>query len=393
MGPVRGFKKRKRAEKKAAERYASAAERMDSGQEPGDWWDGFSGRIAGSLSLSKELNEFESIFKVSRKTFNYICSLVREDLLAKTTFFTCTDNKVLSVEDQVAVALRRLCSGDSLSSVGLSFGMNQSTVAQVTWRFVEAMEERGIHHLRWPNSEEMETIKSKFAKIQGLLNCCGAIDTTHIMMCQPSADPSNKVWVDHQKNHSMVLQAIVDPDMRFRDIVTGWPGSINDFLVLQNSDFFKLCEKGLRLNGKKLELPEGSEVGEYIIGDAGFPLLPWLVTPYQGKDLPDSKTEFNRKLSATGMVAQRALARLKDTWKIIQGAMWRPDKHRLPRIILVCCLLHNIVIDLEDAVWDEMPSCHQHDPSYKQQFCNFADQSGLILRDKLSQFLSGRLPL
>ncbi|EHA8591844.1 putative protein ALP1-like [Cocos nucifera] len=167
---------------------------------------------------------------------------------------------------------------------------------------------------------------------------------------------------------------------------------MNDFLVLQNSDFFKLCEKGLRLNGKKLELSDGPEVGEYIIGDAGFPLLSWLVTPYQGKDLSDSKTEFNWQHSATEMVAQRALARLKDTWKIIQGAMWRPDKHRLPRIILVCCLLHNIVIDLEDVVWDEMPLCHQHDPSYKQQFCHFADQSGLILRDKLSQFLSGRLP-
>ncbi|XP_010920696.2 protein ALP1-like [Elaeis guineensis] len=391
MGPVRGFKRRKRAEKKA-ERYAAAAEPMDSGQEPGDWWDGFSRRIAGPQSLSKELNKFECIFKISRKTFNYICSLVREDLLAKTTFFTCTDGKVLSVEDQVAVALRRLCSGDSLSNVGLLFGMNQSTVAQVTWRFVEAMEERGIHHLRWPTSEEMVIIKSKFEKKQGLPNCCGAIDTTHIMMCQPSADPLNKVWIDHQKNHSMVLQAIVDPEMRFRDIVTGWPGSMNDFLVLQNSDFFKLCEKGLRLNGKKLELSDGSELGEYIIGDAGFPLLPWLVTPYQGKDLSDSKTEFNRQHSATEMVAQRALARLKDTWKIIQGAMWRPDKHRLPRIILVCCLLHNIVIDLEDALRDEMPFGHQHDPSYKQQFCHFADQSGLILRDKLSQFLSGKLP-
>lgn len=346
---------------------------------------------SGPLSLSKEPIKFESIFKISRKTFNYICLLVREDLLAKTTSFTCIDGKVLSVEDQVAVALRRLCSGESLSSVGLLFGMNQSTVAQVTWRFVEAMEERGIHHLRWPNSDELEMVKSKFEKIHSLPNCCGAIATTHIMMCQPSADPSSKVWVDHQKNHSMVLQAIVDPDTRFRDIVAGWPGSMNDFLVLQSSDFAKLCEKGFRLTGKKLELSDGSEVGEYIIGDAGFPLLPWLVTPYQGKDLSESETEFNKQHSATGMVAQRALARLKDTWKIIQGEMWRPDKHRLPRIIFVCCLLHNIAIDLEDVAQDDMPLCHQHDPNYKQQFCNFVDQNGLIQRDRLSQFLSRRL--
>jgi len=347
----------------------------------------------GPLSLSKGLNRFETVFKISRKTFNYICSLVREDLMAKTSHFTFTDGKVLSVDDQVAVALRRLSSGDSLLNVGVAFGMNHSTVSQVTWRFVEAMEERGFHHLQWPKSEEeLEAIKSKFEKIRGLPNCCGVIDTTHIMMCLPTMEPGNKVWLDHAKNHSMVLQAIVDPEMRFRDIVTGWPGSMDDFLVLCNSGFFKLCEKGARLNGKKIELSEGSEVREYVIGDGAFPLLPWLLSPYQGKELSESRAEFNRRHSATRMVAQRALARLKEMWKIVQGEMWRPDKHRLPRIILVCCLLHNIIIDLEDEVRDEMPLSHHHDASYKQQFCGFVDKEGIVMRDKLSQYLSGRLP-
>ncbi|XP_008788079.2 protein ALP1-like isoform X1 [Phoenix dactylifera] len=390
MGPIRGFRKRKRAEKKA-ERCAAAAS-MASGQGTGDWWDDFSRRITGPLSLSKEPKRFESVFKISRKTFNYISSLVREDLMAKTTNFTFTDGKILSVDDQVAVALRRLGSGESLLNIGTSFGMNHSTVSQVTWRFVESMEERGLHHLRWPNSEEMEVIKSRFEKVRGLPNCCGAIDTTHIMMCLPSVDSSNKVWIDYEKNYSMVLQAIVDPEMRFRDIVTGWPGSMNELLVLYSSGFYKLCEKGARLNGKKMELSEGSEVSEYIIGDAGFPLHPWLLTPYQGKDLSDSKIEFNKRHSATRMVAQRALARLKDMWKIVQGEMWRPDKHRLPRIILVCCLLHNIVIDLEDEVTDEMPLSHHHDTRYKQRYCDAGDKFGVELRDKLTQYLSGRLP-
>ncbi|CAL9179959.1 unnamed protein product, partial [Musa hybrid cultivar] len=385
MGPVRGLKKRKRAEKNAAARVTAAA------PGSGDWWDDFSRRITGHLS--KEPRKFESIFKISRKTFNYICSLVRDDLMARTSNFAFTDGKILSLEDQVAIALRRLSSGESLLNIGVSFGMNHSTVSQVTWRFVEAMEERGIYHLKWPTSPEMEDIKSKFEEIQGLPNCCGAIDTTHIMMCLPSVDASNKVWVDYEKKHSMVLQAVVDPDLRFRDIITGWPGSMNEVPVLQSSGFFKMCEKGTRLNGEKVELPEKLEVREYVIGDSGFPLLPWLLTPYQGKDLADGKIEFNKRLSATRMVAQRALARLKGMWKIIQGEMWRPDKHRLPRIIYVCCLLHNIAIDLEDEVRDVMPSSSdEHDTSYKQQFCDITDDNGSILRDKLSRYLSGRLP-
>ncbi|WOL15022.1 nuclease HARBI1 [Canna indica] len=383
MGPARGFKKRKRAVKKAAAAAAAVA------QGSGDWWDDFSPRI-NTGQLAEEPRSFKTIFKISRKTFNYICSLVKDELMAKKSTFAFTDGKTLSVEDQVAVALRRLASGESLLNIGVLFGMNHSSVAQINWRFVEAMEERGLHHLRWSTSQEMESFKSKFEKIQGLPNCCGAIDTTHIMMCLPSVDASNKVWMDYEKNHSMLLQAVVDPDMRFRDVITGWPGSMSELPVLRSSGFFKMCEKGTRLNGEKLELAEGTEVREYIIGDPGFPLLPWLLTPFQGVDLSDAEIEFNKRLSATGVVAQRALARLKGMWKIIEGEMWRPDRHRLPRIILVCCLLHNITIDLEDEMRHEIPLSQEHDTSYKQQFCDEADNNGIILRDNLSRYLYGR---
>ncbi|KAL2899077.1 Protein ALP1-like [Bienertia sinuspersici] len=249
------------------------------------------------------------------------------------------------------------------------------------------MEKRGLHHLQWPTSdEEMTKIKSKFEKIRGFPNCCGAIDTTHITMCLPLQDPDNKVWTDREKNHSMLLQAIVDPDMRLRDIVTGWPGKMSDSLVLKSSNFFKLCEKGKRLNGKTVLFSQGSELREYIVGDSGFPLLPWLMTPYRGKGkgLSEVQTDFNKRHFATRMVARRALARLKEMWKIIHGAMWRPDKHRLPRIILVCCLLHNIVIDMEDDVQDEISLSHCHDESYRQQTCESADLTASDIREKLS---------
>lgn len=346
----------------------------------------------GPLLQSKKM-KFESVFKISRKTFSYICSLVKEDMMAKASNFVDLNGKPLSLNDQVAVALRRLSAGESLSSIGDSFKMNQSTVSQLTWRFVESMEERGLHHLHWPSTEtEMEEIKSKFEKIRGLPNCCGAIDTTHIMMTLPTMDPSSDVWLDHEKNCSMILQAIVDPEMRFRNVITGWPGSLNDDIVLRSSGFFKLCGEGKMLNGKKMVLPEGTELGEYIVGDAGFPLLPWLLTPYRGKHLPDFQAEYNKRLFATKMVAQRALARLKEMWKIIHGVMWKPDKHKLPRIILVCCILHNIVIDMEDEMQDELPLSHHHDTGYHQLNSESVDKSALILREKLSLQLSGKLP-
>lgn len=316
--------------------------------------------------------------------------------MTKASHFVFTNGKPMSLFDQVAVALRRLGSGDSLVTIGDSFGLNHSTVSQVTWRFVESMEEKGLHHLQWPSTQdEMNSIKSKFEKIKGFPNCCGAVDVTHITISLPASEHSSNVWLDHKNNHSMVLQAIVDPDMKFRDIVTGWPGKMEDSVIFKNSNFNKLCDKGERLNGKKLKLSEGSEIREYIVGDSGYPLLPYLVVPYEEKELSNSETKakFNRLHLTTRMVAQRALTRLKEMWRIIHGIMWRPDKHRLPRIILVCCLLHNIVIDMQDEVVDELLCLYHnnHDSGYHQLICQGVDDKGVALREKLSHYLNGRL--
>lgn len=161
---------------------------------------------SGHRSL-KGIDNFQSVFKITRDTFNYICSLVKDDLMARQSHFVFTNGSTLSLHDQVAVALRRLSSGESLVAVGDSFGLHHSTVSQITWRFVESMEERGLLHLQWPSTEtEIAWIKTEFEKMQGLPNCCGAIDITHIMMNLPASDPTSSQWLDSQKNHSMVLQ-------------------------------------------------------------------------------------------------------------------------------------------------------------------------------------------
>lgn len=391
MGPVRGYKRKRKAEKKVEQRSLHSGPTEEDGTAA-DWWDELPKRVASHTNGAplKSLDTFESIFKMSRKAFEYICSLAREHMLLK-THFAFTNGKPMSLYDQVALALRRLTSGTSLISIGDSFGVYHSTVSQVTWRFVEAMEEKGLQHLRWPSTEEeLKEIKSKFEKVQGLPNCCGAIDTTHIIMHLSTSEPAGDVWLDRKGNHSMLLQVIVDPDLRFRDIVTGFPGKMTEAPVLQNSNFFKLCEKGDRLNGQKVKLSEQTNLQEYIIGDSAFPLLPWLVTPYQEQELIETEKEFNRRHLATRVVAQKALARLKDVWKMIDGAMWRPDKHKLPRFILVCCILHNIIIDMQEEDLDHFSLSNRHDPGYKQEVYESTNKAGSALRDKLSNYLSGR---
>ncbi|XP_030487122.2 protein ANTAGONIST OF LIKE HETEROCHROMATIN PROTEIN 1 [Cannabis sativa] len=382
MAPPKKSKKSKKESRKA-NNSPNEPKPIDS-----DWWDCFWQKNSSTPGYSvpnEEAEGFKYFFRVSKKTFEYICSLVREDLVSRPpSGLINIEGRLLSVEKQVAIALRRLASGESQVSVGAAFGVGQSTVSQVTWRFIEALEERAKHHLRWPDSARMEEIKSKLEAEFGLPNCCGSIDATHIIMTLPAVQTSDD-WCDPENNYSMLVQGVVDHEMRFLDMVTGWPGGMSVSRVLKFSGFYKLCNSGDRLDGNSTTLSGGVEIREYIVGGAAYPLLPWLITPYESSGLVSSMASFNAKHEAARLLAVRAFSQLKGGWRILNKVMWRPDKRKLPSIILVCCLLHNIIIDCGDKLHPDAALSGHHDSGYGEQYCKQVDPLGENLRENLAK--------
>ncbi|KAF2325233.1 hypothetical protein GH714_025490 [Hevea brasiliensis] len=187
----------------------------------------------------------------------------REDLISRPpSGLINIEGRLLSVEKQVAIALRRLAS---------------------------ALEERAKHHLKWPDSSRMEDIKSKFEELFGLQNCCGAIDATHIIMTLPAVETSDD-WL-------------------------AWGHDVSR--LLKCSGIFKLCENGERLNGSLRKLAEGVEIREYIVGGVSYPLLPWLITPDGSDEQSDSVSTFNTIHEAARSLAVKSFLQLKGSWRIL----------------------------------------------------------------------------
>ncbi|KAK1601261.1 hypothetical protein QYE76_026978 [Lolium multiflorum] len=337
----------------------------------------------GTLSCFEDAQRFESVFKMTRKTFDYICSLVKVPSLEDMDSYTFVDRRVLCLQDRVAVALIRLCSTESSETLGSSVGVSESTIKLVTEKFVDAVcEERAAHHSYWPDSSKMDKTKSTFGKIHNLHNCCGVICTTHIPF-GPNCD--------HGENGCILMQAMIDPKMRIMNLSFNSWDSNTQLSILQKSRLFKECQKGGWLNGSKLKVAsDGSEVGEYIIGDAGYPLLPWLLTPYQEENLSDPKVEFNRRHSAATACARKALAMFQEKWKCLQEDVWWPENLQTRyKMIYACCRLHNIVIDMEDDAG--MPSAKAKDWNYHQRVRQVANEDAVRARDMLSEyFLASR---
>jgi len=51
-----------------------------------------------------------------RRAFDYVCNLVKDEMMVRSSSYTFLDGTMLSLEDRVAIALRRLNSGGSLVS-------------------------------------------------------------------------------------------------------------------------------------------------------------------------------------------------------------------------------------------------------------------------------------
>ena len=159
----------------------------------------------------------------------------------------------------------------------------------------------------------------------------------------PSGEPAD-IWVDKNHNFSMVLQAVIDTELRFLDVCVGYPGSMNDTRCLKESAFYKKCINGQRLNGDPM--PGGDlSIGEYVVADSEYPLLPWLMRPYKEHEITPQRAFYNDKLFSTRIAIARAFGRLKGTWRMFHGIVKQPNIERMPKMIHACCIMHNMCIE------------------------------------------------
>ena len=97
----------------------------------------------------------------------------------------------------------------------------------------------------FPETEE-ETRRqiAKFAANSDFPQIVRAIDGTFIKIIAPKDDPV--AYICRKKFHALgiqqVIQAVVDHNLKFMDIATGFPGSLHDARVLRLSSIFDRAE-------------------------------------------------------------------------------------------------------------------------------------------------------
>ncbi|XP_062103773.1 uncharacterized protein LOC133814884 [Humulus lupulus] len=159
---------------------------------------------------------------------------------------------------------------------------------------------------------------------------------------------------------SRQFNAVLNAVLRLHELLLKKPEPILGSSTDERWKWFKNCLEALdgsaadsrvlrdaisRTNG--LKVPQG----HYYLCDAGYPNGEGFLAPYRGQryhlndwDIPpNTPTEFfNMKHSSAGNIVERAFGLLKGRWEILRGRSYYPVKIQC-RIILACCLLHNLI--------------------------------------------------
>ncbi|MED6206111.1 hypothetical protein PIB30_119032 [Stylosanthes scabra] len=191
----------------------------------------------------------------------------------------------------------------------------------------------------------------------------------------------------------LMVQALVDSEGRFLDVSAGWPSTLKPDTVLRQSKLFHEVEESRELlQGPSYKLSDGSFIPQYVLGDSCYPLLPWLLTPYNRVNEEDSFGSAERAFNcahsnAMGLVGD-AFGRLRFRWQLLSDLRkWKGEcVEYLPFVIVACCLLHNFLIKCNEPM--PTPDKQVRIVDDDVAFDGVVDENAIRIRDALAMHLS-----
>lgn len=137
---------------------------------------------------------------------------------------------------------------------------------------------------------------------------------------------------------------------------TGCPGSRADAWILRQTSLSRFYDQYF----PSRDAFNGYAPFYYLLGDSGFKLLPWLMTPFSRKQENDTRKpqatrarykEYSKDQKSTRACVENAFGVLKARWNCLRDGLQCDLKHTSVTV-LACVVLHNICIARGDT-WSE----------------------------------------
>ncbi|CAK1578757.1 unnamed protein product [Parnassius mnemosyne] len=287
-------------------------------------------RLRNQLNISNIPDlEFVGNYRLSRELFEELCQDIVPLLPPK--------GRRHGIEPtlKILTALNFYARGSYQGSVGQNMDgpMAQQTVSRCLQEVTTALNAPHIlrKHIRFPqNRNERNLIKQKFYDKYGLPAVVGCIDCSHVAIVRPSEHEER--YFNRKHFHSINTQVICDSDLLITNVDASYGGATHDAYI------WRECEIRNHLEGLQDETV-------YLLGDSGYALREHMMTPVDNAVENSPEGRYNYLQKRLRCTIERTFGVLKGRWRCLLAAR---ELHYCPetagKIILACCVLHNMCI-------------------------------------------------
>lgn len=245
--------------------------------------------------------------------------------------------------NQLLLTLRYYATGNMLISVADFLGVSKSSACRIVERVsiaIASLSEQYIH--MYQNNVELDTAAQEFYRIARFPRVIGAIDCTLIKV-QSFGGEDAEIFRSRKGFFALNVQTVSDANLRIRNVVARWPGSTHDQTIFNNSNLKQHFENG--------------RYGRFmLIGDSGYTIQPYLMTPLQHTQTP-AENLYNESIIRTRNVVERQYGVWKRRFPILSLGI-RVKLQTVMTIVVATAVLHNIAIDMNEVLPDEWFDVH-----------------------------------
>ncbi|KAM5549355.1 protein ALP1-like [Rosa sericea] len=341
--------------------------RLDSSSEP---------TPPAQLGLPRTPDSFKTSFRMASSTFEWLCSLLEPLLECRDPIGSPLN---LSADLRLGIGLFRLATGANYPEISRQFRVSESVARFCSKQLCRVLCTNYRFWIEFPNRTELESVSLGFETHTGLPNCCGVIDCTRFKFVRNNG-------VDQEE---VAAQIMVDANSRILSIVAGFRGNKGDARVLKSSTLYADIEGGKVLNSAPVSV-NGVPVNQYLVGDEGYPLLPWLMVPFVDAMPGSNEEQFNAAHARMRLSGLRAIDSLKN-W----GVLSRPIREEMKMAVAyigACSILHNGLLMREDysamsaglddySVYDQSSQYHRDNSSLEE---SSIERKASVIRNALA---------
>lgn len=250
---------------------------------------------------------YRAALPLSHQTLTFVAGLIRAHRKQRGSCW-----RKLDPGQQALLVLVYLRKGEPFAEVGAGFEVSTTTC----WRYV---------------NETVELLAARAPKLRAALKKAHEDDLAYVVI-DGTLIPIDRIAADRpffsgkHKQHGMNLQVIASPDGAILWVSGELPGSIHDTAAARIWNILaELRDAGLIALGDK---------GYHGYDDTGQQVI----TPYKGRNKPESQKDANRAHARVRGPGERANAQLKH-WRILRKL--RCSTHRTGRLAKAIHVLQN----------------------------------------------------